>query len=112
MSIDEEVCKSTCRIDYGGCGALVYVKNGKVMRLEGDPECPTNKGRLCPKGRSSIEFVYHPDRLKYPMKRVGKRGEGKWQRITWDEGLDIISSKLNACMQRFKTNFPAIEDVI
>jgi hypothetical protein len=60
---------------HGGCGVLVYVENGKVVKIKGDPESPLNRGRICPKGMASIELLYHPDRLKYPLKRAGKRGE-------------------------------------
>jgi anaerobic selenocysteine-containing dehydrogenase len=73
---------------------LVHVRDGVITKLEGDPDFPTNHGTMCSKGLAFKQLVYHPDRLKYPMKRAGKRGEGKWERITWDEALDTIASKL------------------
>jgi anaerobic selenocysteine-containing dehydrogenase len=90
----DKVVKSTCRMCHGVCGVLVHIKNGRVVEVTGDPDCPTNMGYICPKGRASVEFLYHPDRLKYPQKRIGERGENKWQRISWDEALDTIAEKL------------------
>jgi len=79
---------------HGGCGALVFVKNGKVTKIKGDPESPLNKGKMCIKGLSSLEHLYNPNRLKHPIKRTGKRGEGKWEKISWDEALDAIAEKI------------------
>jgi anaerobic selenocysteine-containing dehydrogenase len=77
-----------------GCGVLVHLENGKAIKIEGDPRSPINKGQLCLKGLASLEYLYHPDRLKYPLRRLGERGEGKWQQLSWDEALDIIASEL------------------
>ena len=88
------VYKSACRMCHGGCGVLVHVDNGKVVRITGDPESPLNKGQLCPKALASIDHLYNPKRLKYPLKRGGKRGEGRWERISWDEALDTIVEKI------------------
>jgi anaerobic selenocysteine-containing dehydrogenase len=90
----EQVVRTNCRGCHGGCGVLVHVRDGVITKLEGDPDFPTNHGTMCSKGLAFKQLVYHPDRLKYPMKRAGKRGEGKWERITWDEALDTIASKL------------------
>jgi anaerobic selenocysteine-containing dehydrogenase len=79
---------------HGVCGVLVHIKDGRVTKITGDPDCPTNLGYICPKGSASVDLLYHPDRLKYPMKRMGKRGENKWQRISWDEALDTVADKL------------------
>lgn len=80
---------------HGGCGVLAHVKDGRLIKVEGDPNHPWNQGRLCPRCLALTQYVYHPDRLKYPLKRVGERGEGKWQRLSWDEAFDIIEKKLN-----------------
>ena len=69
--------KSTCALCPGGCGVLVHLKDNKVVGIEGDPESPVNEGAVCAKGRASVEYLYHPDRLTYPLKRSGKKGEGK-----------------------------------
>ncbi len=92
-SESETIVKSTCRMCHGVCGVLVHIRDGRVVKVTGDPDCPTSNGYMCAKGRASVEFLYHPDRLKYPLKRMGARGENKWQRITWDEALDTIADE-------------------
>ncbi|MDP2719533.1 MAG: molybdopterin-dependent oxidoreductase [Dehalococcoidia bacterium] len=77
------------------CVLKVKVKDGRLHKIEsadipGEPE----ERRSCLRGLSAIRWVYHPDRLKYPLKRAGERGEGKWQRISWDQALDEIAAKL------------------
>ena len=94
--------KAFCaRMDHGGCGVLVEIEQGRIKDIKGDPDCPTNKGRLCPKGKAAIERIYHPDRLTSPIKRSGARGEGKWSPITWDEALDTIAEKMKAYKDEF-----------
>lgn len=78
-----------------GCGILAKVVDGKFVGIEPLPECPTNKGLNCPKAHAAPQWVYSPERLKYPMKRVGEKGEGKFERITWDEAVKLIADKLN-----------------
>ncbi len=89
------VVKSHCRMCHGGCGVLVYTKNGSVAKIAGDPDCPINHGTLCSKGLASAQLVYHPDRLTYPVRRVGPKASGKWERISWDEALDTIAERIN-----------------
>ncbi|MBW1767152.1 MAG: molybdopterin-dependent oxidoreductase, partial [Deltaproteobacteria bacterium] len=84
-----------------GCGIYAYVKDGKFIRIEGMKESPLNRGRNCPKAYAAPQWVYSPQRLKDPMKRVGKKGEGKFEKITWDEGLDIIADKLKEQKERY-----------
>jgi anaerobic selenocysteine-containing dehydrogenase len=97
----KEIVRTTCQGSHCECGLLVHLENGKITRIEGDPNHPMNKGYACVKGQSYHEFVYHPDRLKYPMKRVGGRGEGKWQRISWDQALDEIAEKLTEVKEKY-----------
>ncbi|MFH1651759.1 MAG: molybdopterin-dependent oxidoreductase [Chloroflexota bacterium] len=92
-SSGETIVKSTCRMCHGVCGVLVHLKDGRVTKITGDPDCPTSQGYTCTKGRASPELLYHPDRLHYPLKRAGARGENKWQRISWDEALDTVASE-------------------
>ncbi|MGC2519264.1 MAG: molybdopterin-dependent oxidoreductase [Burkholderiales bacterium] len=95
------VFKSVCRSCHGGCGALLHVRDGELVRIEGDPESPLNHGRLCPIGTVTVDLVYHPDRLKTPLRRIGPRGSGKWERISWDQALDEISKRLLAIREEF-----------
>jgi thiosulfate reductase/polysulfide reductase chain A len=80
-------------------GAIAYVENGRVVKLEGNPEHVSTRGRLCAKGNSGMWYSYDPDRILYPLKRVGARGEGKWKRITWDEALTEVAQKLDAALK-------------
>ena len=77
------------------CGVCAYVKDGKMVKLEGLDEHPRNKGCLCTKGLSGRGFAYREDRIKTPLRRTGKRGEGKFEPITWDEAYKEIAEKLN-----------------
>src|SRR4030043_1801259 len=77
-----------------GCGIYCYVKDGRLVRVEGMKESPVNEGKLCAKAFASAQWLYSPQRLKYPLKRAGEKGEGKFERIDWDEAIDIISGKL------------------
>lgn len=95
------VVKSVCRSCHGGCGVKLHVQDGRLVRVEGDRESPLNRGRLCPIGTRTIDLVYHPDRLQYPMRRTGARGEGKWRRISWDEALGEIADRLQAIKAGF-----------
>ena len=83
-----------CQLCSTICGIVGHVKDGRIIKLEGNPNDPNSRGRLCARGHAGLNHQYHPERLLYPIKRVGKRGEGKWKRLTWDEALDEISSKL------------------
>jgi anaerobic selenocysteine-containing dehydrogenase len=98
----ESIVKTVCGLCAPGiCGMLVHVVDGKMVKVEGDPECPFNRGALCPQGLAAVELVYHPDRLKYPMRRAGKRGEGTWERISWDEALDTIAERLSEVKEKY-----------
>lgn len=91
-----ERIRTICRAcGHGGCGAYATVEDGRVVKLEGDPEHPVSKGYFCKKGRYAVEMEYHPDRLRHPMRRAGERGEGKWEQISWDEALDHVATRLN-----------------
>ena len=76
------VLKSVCRSCHGGCGVLLHVRDGVLVKVEGDRESPLNHGRLCPIGTVTTDLVYHKDRLKYPLRRKGKRQSGEWERIS------------------------------
>ncbi|MBM4333643.1 MAG: molybdopterin oxidoreductase [Deltaproteobacteria bacterium] len=89
------IIKAFCaRMDHGGCGQLLHVEKGKIVKIEGDPESPLNRGTVCAKGIAQLERLNHPERLRYPLKRAGAKGEGKWQRISWEEALSTIAQKI------------------
>jgi anaerobic selenocysteine-containing dehydrogenase len=77
-----------------GCGIYAIVRNGKFVGVEGMKESPLNRGRLCVKAHAAPQWVYSDQRLKYPLRRIGAKGEGKFERISWDEALDTIANKL------------------
>jgi anaerobic selenocysteine-containing dehydrogenase len=95
------VLKSVCRSCHGGCGVLLHVEDGRLVKVEGDRDSPLNHGRLCPIGTVTVDLVYHPDRLKYPLRREGPRGSGQWRRIAWDEALDEIAERLDRIRNEF-----------
>jgi anaerobic selenocysteine-containing dehydrogenase len=90
-----------CHLCPGRCARKAIVKEGKLVSMEQDWEsglptefCPMTKGAAIP------EICDHPDRLKYPQKRVGARGEGRWKRVTWDEALDTIAERLTSVREK------------
>src|SRR6185369_7656503 len=74
------------------CGMLVTVKDGVAVKIQGDPTMPFTQGTLCTKVAHYLERTYSPDRLLYPQKRVGRKGEGRFRRVSWDEALDEIAA--------------------
>lgn len=85
-----------------GCQVLVYEKDGKVVKVEGDPDAPFNQGTLCPRCLAVTEMMYDPNRVIYPMKRKPEdRGKDTWERCTWDEALDEIAEKFNSIKERY-----------
>ncbi|MBS1876316.1 MAG: molybdopterin-dependent oxidoreductase [Acidobacteria bacterium] len=92
-----EIRRSVCALDCPDtCSLLINVDNGRGSRLRGDPAHPVTRGFLCGKVAQYLEREYSPDRLLYPMKRAGRKGEGRFERIGWDEALDTIVSRLAA----------------
>jgi anaerobic selenocysteine-containing dehydrogenase len=87
--------KTHCaRMDHGGCALLVGAKDNRIVEVKADPEGYLNKGYICTKGLASPERLSHPARLRHPLQRRGKRGAGKWDRITWPQALMIINQNL------------------
>ncbi len=79
---------------HGGCGVNLFVKGDKVDHVEGDATHPFSFGRACPRLLAMTQYMYHPDRLTHPLKRVGPRGSGQFEKISWDEAFDTIEAKL------------------
>jgi anaerobic selenocysteine-containing dehydrogenase len=88
-------------MDHGGCALLVGVQDNEIVQVKGNPQGFLNKGYTCYKGRVSADRLNHPDRLRYPLRRAGKRGEGKWQRISWEEALDETAANLLAIKEKY-----------
>lgn len=87
-------------MDHGGCGLIVTVQDGRIVKVKGDPDGWLNQGYVCPKGLASPKRLDHPQRLRHPVRRVGERGSGKWERISWDQALDQISTRLDQIRRR------------
>ena len=83
------------------CGVTCYVKDGKIIKVEGTDGHPTNHGLLCPKGQSNRQYIYRKDRILTPLRRVGERGEGKFEPITWEEAWDEIIPKLKEVREKY-----------
>jgi len=102
---ETKVIRTACGIVDGvRCGILAHVRNGVLVKVE-PADFPDPRFRhICARALCSTQLVYHPDRLKHPLKRAGNRGEGKWQRISWDEAMDTVATRL---MEIRKKNGPA-----
>ncbi|WP_018124614.1 molybdopterin-containing oxidoreductase family protein [Desulfovibrio oxyclinae] len=96
-----EVRRSYCGLCHPRCGTLLHIEDGKVVKVTGDPDHPITRGAICERGRLMLDHIYHPDRLNYPLKRVGKRGEGRWERVSWDQALDEVADKLRKLKDEF-----------
>ncbi len=84
--------KSTCRECPAGCGVKVKAREGRAIKIEGDPDSPISRGGLCPRGQAALQGLYDPDRIQSPMVREGDA----WKTITWDEAIALVSEKLGA----------------
>lgn len=93
---DTEKIPGMCQLCSTVCGIVGHVKDGRLLKIEGNPNDPNSRGKLCARGHAGLNHLYHPERLLYPLRRVGARGEGKWKRISWDEALGEIADRLKA----------------
>jgi len=100
----QKVIKTDCILCVSGCGINAYVEDGKLTAVSGMVEHPLNRGELCARGESIVEYVYSPDRLQYPMKKVN----GGFERISWDEALDTVAVKLGKLKEEFGAHSLAI----
>lgn len=91
---NEEWVPTTCWIGKQDCGILARRINGRVVKLEGHPAHPRNKGTLCPKGVAQIMALYDPNRVKAPLIRTNEKGvPGTWRKASWDEALESVAQK-------------------
>ncbi len=98
-TLAEEI-PSLCDNCFWRCGIIAKVRDGKVLSVEGNPDHPRNQGRLCARGTAGWRQLEDPNRLKYPLLRTGKRGEGKWKRISWERAIDLWASKTTEAIQK------------
>lgn len=91
----EKIVPSVCLLCPSGCGMEARVVDGRLVKLEGNPLHPINLGALCPKGQAAPELLYNPDRIQGPLRRVGERGEGQWESISWETALSLAAQRLS-----------------
>jgi thiosulfate reductase/polysulfide reductase chain A len=97
----DKIVPTMCEMCVWRCGVWAKVRDGKVVKLEGNPYHPHSKGRLCARGQSGVMTAYDPDRIQFPLIRVGQRGEGKFRRASWDEALDLTARKLLSIKEQY-----------
>ncbi len=91
---------SFCEMCFWNCGVDVYTRDGKVHKLEGNKLNPNNRGHLCAKGNAGVQSTYDPDRIQGPMIRVGKRGEGQFKKVTWEEAFAEVYKRLDPILKK------------
>ncbi len=102
---DTKQVPGMCQLCSTVCGIIGHVKDGRIIKVDGNPKDPNSRGKLCAKGQASLNHQYHPERLLYPLRRVGARGAGRWRRITWEEAYSELAGKLRACRESDPTEF-------
>src|SRR5436309_11231358 len=97
---------TTCFNCESACGLLAYVDRETlgVQKFEGNPEHPGSRGRNCAKGPATLNQVTDPDRILFPLKRAGRRGEGKWVQVGWDEALEDIAARIRKAIREGRHN--------
>jgi len=97
---------TSCFNCEAGCGLVCYFNQdtGEIDKIEGNPEHPASRGRNCAKGPATLNQVYDPERVMYPMKRVGERGSGEWERVSWDQALHELGDRLRTAFQEDRNN--------
>ena len=101
QSVERVMHKTACHGCTNCCPVRVYTEDGKVMKIEGDPDGPLNKGGACLKCLSQIQTLYSPRHVLHPMKRVGERGQNKWEAISWDEAIDLAGEQIATAVKKF-----------
>lgn len=96
---EEHWSSGVCLQCPSGCGLRIRSVNGWPVKLEGITDYPVNRGRLCLKGQAGLQVLYDPDRIRHPLRRKGGRGEGSWEKISWDEAIDLVAQRLKKLRQ-------------
>lgn len=101
-----QIVPTTCFNCESACGLTAFIdkESGQIKKFEGNPYHPGSRGRNCAKGPATINQITDPDRIMYPLKRTGNRGEGKWERISWDEALDTLASRIRRALKEDRHN--------
>lgn len=95
MALTSEKVSTNCRgCGHGGCGIILSIEDGKIVGVEGDKAHPISKGYICLKAYAAVEQLNHPDRLRHPLRRVGPKASGNWEKISWSEALNTIAKRL------------------
>ena len=108
--VSDEVRQTTCYMCACRCGINVHLKGGRVSYIEGNRDHPVNQGVLCAKGSAGIMQVNAPSRLRAPLKRVGPRGSGQFEEISWDEALTIAVDRLGPLRDSDPKRLVTIDD--
>ncbi|MBQ9069050.1 MAG: molybdopterin-dependent oxidoreductase, partial [Eggerthellaceae bacterium] len=93
--------RTSCHGCIQMCPAIAYLKDGVVVRLEGDPEAPVSRGGLCAKGLNQLHTMYSPRRVLHPLKRAGERGENKWEIISWEQAVDEAATAIADSIEKY-----------
>ena len=96
-----QIKRCICTFCAGNCGVLVHVKDGKILKIDGNKDHPISRGFICERPRYAWRWLNHPEQLKYPLKRTGERGQNRWQRITWEQAMDEIAVKLGSLKAQY-----------
>ncbi|WP_418687246.1 molybdopterin-containing oxidoreductase family protein [Adlercreutzia sp.] len=100
-SVERVMHKTACHGCTNCCPVRVYTEDGRVVKIEGDPDGPLNKGGVCLKCLSQIQTVYSPRHVLHPMKRVGERGENRWEAISWEEAVDLAGEQIATAVKKY-----------
>lgn len=98
-----EIIPTCCFSCHSTCEVLVFREKdtGKIIKIEGDPNSPVTEGLMCSKGLAAKDLIYNTERIKHPLQRIGKRGEGKWKRISWDDAIEITTNNLKTYRENY-----------
>ncbi len=108
MPRSNRIVRTSCRGCHGVCQVLVHMEGQRVVKITGDPESPTSRGYLCPKGAAAPEILYHKNRLTHPLRRKGVRGGNQWERVSWDEAIAEMAERFDRVRRESGTEYLAV----
>ncbi|MFW5731095.1 MAG: molybdopterin-containing oxidoreductase family protein [Desulfonatronovibrionaceae bacterium] len=92
---------TACDMCFNRCGMIARVQDGVITKLDPNPKFLKSRGMICARGNAAVQQIYSQDRLKYPLRRTGKRGEGRWERLTWEQALDYAAENLQTIAEKY-----------